>query len=131
MEGSYRQPRDYGEATDPEPSRRPPAREGAAPRRPPGFDRPPGREPEHRDEYADEWRAEHERGSLRARSTHAVAWLALVLGIVIAVALFANAGANHYAGCVEAVTAKYGGATDSLTRLGRNDALSRCNHSPF
>jgi hypothetical protein len=128
MEGSYRPSREYGESADPGAHRRPPAREAPGSRRP-----PPGAreyEPPH-DEYAEEWHAEHERGAPRLRTTPVAVWLALVLGIAIAVALFANAGANNYQGCVEAVTAKYGGATDSLTRLGRNDALSHCSHSPF
>ena len=129
MEGSYRQPSGPREPGEGETPRRPPPREGGPPGRLPTSPRPYGREPEtgyHGNEerhFEQEW-APRPRPPL-------VTWLALLLGVVIAVALFANAAANNYSGCVQAVTAKYGGATDSLSRLGRNDALSHCSHSPF
>jgi len=61
-------------------------------------------------------------------------WLLVVLVIVVLLITYSAlriAGEQRYQSCVQAVSARVGGATDYLTRLARQTSVKRCSHSPF
>jgi hypothetical protein len=58
-------------------------------------------------------------------------WVALLLSAVLAGGLLWVAGEMHYRSCVRAAGAAYQGTADNLTRLVRNDQLSKCSRTPF
>ena len=57
--------------------------------------------------------------------------VALLLSAVLAAGLLWVAGEMHYRSCVRAAGAAYQGTADNLTRLVRNDQLSKCSRTPF
>lgn len=54
----------------------------------------------------------------------------LISGAVLAVALLWLAAETHYRSCVRAVDVRIT-ATDSLTRLAKQEAVEECNRLPF
>jgi hypothetical protein len=70
------------------------------------------------------------RGRGRALPALGIA-LGVVLAVLITYSLLRIAGEEHYQSCVSAVNAKYGSATDNLTRLVRTSAVGQCSRSPF
>jgi hypothetical protein len=57
--------------------------------------------------------------------------LIIIAGILITYSAVRIAGEQRYQSCVQAVSARLGSATDSLSRLVRDASVKRCSHSPF
>ncbi len=57
--------------------------------------------------------------------------LGVVLALISTFALIRIAGEQHYQSCVTAVNARYGTASDPLTRIARSRTIDRCSRSPF
>jgi hypothetical protein len=91
-------------------------------------ERPPEAEtPQEEQETWDEEGGERRRTGVRPW----ILALAVVLGLLITYSVLRIAGEQRYQSCVAAVDARYGAATDNLTRLARQGSVSRCSHSPF
>jgi hypothetical protein len=100
---------------------------------PPETEQDPTEAPEQDELEAErlEEEEEEEEAPRRRFTTEAVVPWALVAALVlIALALFWNAGEAHYRGCVEAVGVRTAGDNSPLGRFARQD-VTKCTRSPF
>jgi hypothetical protein len=99
---------------------------------PPEAEQDPTEAPEQDEVAADELEDEEEEPRPRRRlaADAVLPWALIAALVLIALALFWNAGEQHYRGCVEAVGVRTAGDNSPLGRFARQD-VTKCSRSPF